>query len=134
MRRAMSLRRAGAWIALMLAAHAITACSSDPKPAPAVDPNLFPDKYPLIIVRYLRTELVEKEDFHGALIAPPAIKPVGSSNRYVVCLRFNGHNIRKDKVAVFLSGSITQFLTPTSEQCGDAQFVPFRELESAGPN
>lgn len=134
MRRAVSFVRAGAWFGLMLTALAACSGSSTPNPPPAVDPNLFPAQYPLLVVKYLRTDLTDKEDFHGALIAPPAIKPVGSSNRYVVCLRFNGHNVRKDKVVVFLSGSITQFVTPTPEQCGDAQFVPFRELESSGPN
>jgi hypothetical protein len=135
MRRAMSLRRAGTWIALVLAAHAVTACSgsSNPKPAPVVDPNILPVQYQLLVAKYLRTELTDKEDFIGALISQPEIKPIGSSNRYVVCLRFNGHSQIKDKVAIFLSGSITQFITSTPAQCGDAQYQPFRELEAIAP-
>jgi hypothetical protein len=135
MQRAILLGRAGAWTGLMLAGLAVAACSgsSNSKPAPVVDPNVLPAQYQLLIAKYLRTELTDQANYHGALISQPAIKPVGSSNRYVVCLRFNGNSQIKDKVAVFLSGSITQFVTATPEQCGDAQYQPFRELEAVGP-
>jgi hypothetical protein len=135
MQRAMSLGRAGAWTGLMLAGLAVAACSgsSNSKPAPAVDPNVLPVQYELLIAKYLRTELTDRADYFGALISQPVIKPVGSSNRYVVCLRFNGHSQIKDKVAIFLSGSITQFVTSTPAQCGDAQYQPFRDLEAVAP-
>jgi hypothetical protein len=121
---------------LLLASVALAGCtgsgSTSTQPA-VVEANTLPAQYPLLIAKYLLTELKDRADFHGALIAEPAIKPVGTSSRYVVCLRLNGHNQRKDKVIVFLYGSVAQFVTPTPEQCGDAQFRPFSELDAVAP-
>jgi hypothetical protein len=82
---------------------------------------------------YLRTELTDRADFRGALIAEPAMKPVGASQHYVVCLRFNGHNQRKDKAIVYLDGQVTQFVDSKPEQCGGAVFAPFQTLDDITP-
>jgi hypothetical protein len=129
-------------IAALLAASTLAGCSgsgisdlfgSKPQTAPAVDPNAYPANYRKQIAGYLITELADRADFQGALIAAPAIKPVGQSQRYVVCLQFNGHNLRKDRVAIYLAGSLQQYVKPTQEQCGDAAYQPFDELAAVTP-
>lgn len=128
--------RTGAWMGCAIAVCAVAGCSDlkgPSDPVAGVDANAFPTQYQLKIAKYLLTELTDQADFRGAMISQPAIKPVGTSTRYVVCVRLNGHNQRKDKVAVFLSGTIIQFLAPTPEQCGDAQYEPFRDLDAVAP-
>jgi hypothetical protein len=125
----MRISRAGIWVLLAL----VAGCSAGPKPEPVADPNSYPANYQKQIAVFLRTTLTDRADFHGALIAEPAIKPVGQSQHYVVCLRFNGHSERKDKVVVFLAGGITQFVDATPEQCGGAAFAPFQALDDVTP-
>ena len=50
----------------------------------------------------------------------------------MVCVQFNGRSQIKNKVAIYLAGEITQFIdSTTAEQCGDAAYQPFKELEAA---
>jgi hypothetical protein len=123
----------GTWLTLATAI-ATAACSSGPKPDQAAsNPDVYPKDYQRQIAMYLRTELTDRADFRGAMIAEPAMKPVGTSQHYVVCLRFNGHNQRKDRAVVYLAGDITQFLDSKPEQCGAAVFTPFQTLDDIIP-
>ena len=101
--------------------------------APALDPNAFPANYRTQITAFLRQSITQRADFRGALIAPPALKPIGNSQHYMVCVQFNGNAQIKTKIAVYLGGQITQFIDATPEQCGDAAYQPFKELEAALP-
>jgi hypothetical protein len=102
--------------------------------APVVDPNLMPQNYRKQIAIYLATELMDRADFRGARIAPPALKPVGGETpRYVVCLQFSGRSQIKNKMAIYLAGDITQFLDAAPAQCSDAVYQPFTELEQVAP-
>jgi hypothetical protein len=135
-RPAMALRRGFRLSWCVLALLVLAGCSGfggKLNQAPAVDPNVYPARYKKDIATFLLTNLTDSADFHAASIAEPAIKPVGSSQRYVVCLRFTGHNQVKDKVVVYLAGNIIQFINPTPEQCGNALYQPFRELEVDAP-
>jgi hypothetical protein len=67
------------------------------------------------------------------MISEPVIKPVGPSQHYVVCVQFNPQSTIKTKVAVYLSGQMTQFVDATPEQCADAVYQPFKELDAATP-
>lgn len=99
-----------------------------------VDPNLFPQNYRKQIAVYLSMELMDRADFRGARISQPVLKPVGGpTQHYVVCLQFNGHSRIKNKMAIYLSGEITQFVDSAPEQCGDAVYQPFTELEQVAP-
>jgi hypothetical protein len=102
--------------------------------APPPDPNAYPANYSNQIARFLATQLTDRADFHGALIAPPVLKPVGASQHYVVCLQFDGHSQIKNKVAIFLAGEITQFIDSTPEQCAGAAYQPYKDLEGALPS
>jgi hypothetical protein len=130
----MSTGRLGTWL-MLVAVTASAGCSSGPKPnqTAAGGPDVYPAEYQRQIAMYLRTELTDRADFRGALIAEPAMKPVGSSQHYIVCLRFNGHNQRKDKAVVYLDGQVTQFLDSKPEQCGTAVFTPFQTLDDITP-
>jgi hypothetical protein len=122
-------------IVVLLAAMAVGGCGSfgGSKPEQAVDPNTFPGNYRKQIASFLTTQLMDRADFGGALIAAPAIKPVAESQHYVVCLQFNGHNQRKDKVVIYLAGDIQQFVDSKPEQCADAAYQPFQELAKITP-
>lgn len=122
-------------IAVLLGSIGIAGCSGfgGSKPDPTPDPNAFPTNYKNQVLTLLRTNLTDRADFRGALIAAPALKPVGQSQHYVVCLRFNGHNQPKEKVVVYLGGTPTQFIDPKPEQCADAAYQPFKELDDVTP-
>ena len=132
---AMRIARAGLWA--LLASMSVAGCTGSffgkPKAEPAVDPNAYPANYRTQIVTLLTTMLTDRADFRGALIAEPAIKPVGQSQHYVVCLQLNGHNQRREKVVIYLAGVPTQFVNSKPEQCADAAYQPFKELEEATP-
>lgn len=68
-------------------------------------------------------------------IAEPALKSVGNSRRYVVCLRLNAKQNGKhyagtrEMGAVFVVGRFDHFADPAKEACAGAIYVPFPELE-----
>jgi len=126
----MSIRRAG--MILAMAAAALAGCSKD-KQAAVIDPNVLPTNYRSTLLAFLRQSLTNRADFRGAMISEPALKAVGPSQHYVVCLQFNPRSQIKTKAAVFLSGQMTQFIDATPEQCADAVYSPFKELDAAVP-
>ena len=119
-----------------LAALAVSAaaCSTSKsgKPQAATDPNAYPADYRGQIAGFLRQSLTDRPDFRGAQIAPPVLKPIGDSQRYMVCVQFNGRSLLKTKVAIYLDGQMTQFVDAEG-QCAGAAYEPFRELEAAIP-
>jgi hypothetical protein len=120
---------------LLLAAGALAGCSgfSKPQQAASTDPNVFPANYRSSLLAFLRQSLTNRSDFRGVMLSEPAIKPVGQSEHYVVCVQFNPQSKIKTKAAVYLSGQITQFVDAGPEQCADAAYQPFKELEAANP-
>jgi hypothetical protein len=109
--------------------------SNSAQTAATVDPNLYPADYRMQIARLLSTLLKDRADFYGALISPPTLKSVaGSPNQhYVVCVQLDGHNVQKNKVVVFLAGQPTQFVDSGPQQCGDAAYQSFGELQTVKP-
>ena len=127
----MSVHRAG--MVLVMAAVALGGCSAR-KEQQAVDPNALPTNYRSTLVAFLRQSLNTRADFRGAMISEPILKPVGPSQHYVVCIQFNPRSQIKTKAAVFLSGQMTQFIDASPEQCADAVYSPFKELDAAIPS
>jgi len=125
----------GAGVAAALLAVAVAGCGAvgGPKNAAPTDPNVFPAKYRTQIVEFLRQSLTTRADYHGALISQPVLKAVGDSQRYIVCVQFNANSQIKNKVAIYFAGMISQFIDSTPEQCGDAAYQPFKELDAAVP-
>ena len=123
-------------ISIAFLAGFLAGCSFNTKlpAAPVVDPNLFPQNYRKQIAVYLSQQLMDRADFRGAQISQPALKPVGGPTpHYVVCLQFNGHSQIKNKMAIYLAGDITQFVDAAPEQCSDAVYQAFTELEQVAP-
>jgi hypothetical protein len=56
------------------------------------------------------------------------LKQFGTQSRYFACLRVNGPDWRKEKMLVFYSGGINQFIDAEGDQCGAAAYQPFPEL------
>jgi hypothetical protein len=132
------MKRFGAQAGLLLAAAVLAGCSgfgSTPKVA-VVDPNTFPSNYRHEVAILLRTTLTERSEFVGALISAPALKPVpgGQTPHYVTCLQLNSAGERKIKAVVFLEGHPSEFIDAIPEQCGDAAYQPFGELQGAMPS
>jgi hypothetical protein len=125
-------------LAVLAAAIGIAGCNGFGGPkkqdaTPAVDPNVYPANYRPQLAQFLQTVLQDRAAFHGALIGQPVLKQVGDNPHYIVCLQLIDHGQRRNKVAIYLSGAITQYIDATPEQCGDAQYTPFTELEAVMP-
>jgi hypothetical protein len=127
----MTFYRAG--MILVMAVGTLAGCSKGQQTA-AIDPNAVPSNYRSTLVAFLRQSLTNRADFRGAMISEPALKPVGGSQHYIVCVQFNPRSAIKTKAAVYLAGQMTQFIDAAPEQCADATYQPFKELDAAVPS
>jgi len=99
-----------------------------------VSVNIFPDKYRAEILAYQRSYLNDPTGIRAAAITQPVLRKVGSIERYVVCVRFNAKAAGgtyagvRDHLAIFLAGKLDQ-MGATREECRDASYEPFPELE-----
>jgi hypothetical protein len=118
---------------VLVAAAALAGCSHKKEDPVAVDPNAFPANYRTQLTAFLRQSLTNRADFRGAMISEPAIRPIGDSQHYVVCVQFNPRSPLKTKAVVYLGGQMTQFIDATPEQCANAVYQPFKELDAAIP-
>jgi hypothetical protein len=118
---------------VLAVAAAAAGCVGNRDTGPSIETVPPSANYKNQIAAYLRLNLTDREDFRGALISAPMLKPFGVNPHYLVCLRFNGRGERKDKVVVYLGPSISQYLDANPEQCGDAVFEPFKDLEDVMP-
>ena len=113
---------------------AVAGCSSSGK-APEEDPNVFPSSYKDEILLTMTTSLEDPTNVRDAYISDPVISTVGKDRRYTVCVRSNSRNANKeysgskDRIAFFYGGHLNQLVDATKEQCGNAAYKPFPELE-----
>jgi hypothetical protein len=127
-------------IAAVLMGAALAACSSvekdysGPETQGGASVNIFPEKYRAEILAYQRSYLNDPTGVRSAAISQPAVRKVGSVERYVVCVRFNakqpsgGYAGVREHMAIFLAGKLDQ-MGVTRELCKDAAYEPFPELE-----
>ena len=127
-------------IAAVLMGVALAACSSvekdysGPETQGGASVNIFPEKYRAEILAYQRSYLNDPTGVRSAAISQPAVRKVGSVERYVVCVRFNakqpsgGYAGVREHMAIFLAGKLDQ-MGVTRELCKDAAYEPFPELE-----
>jgi hypothetical protein len=92
------------------------------------NPNVYPANFKTDLLAYVRSNPVDLLNARDVYVSTPALKQFGSDNRYFVCLRADGEGWRKEKLVVFFSAQINQFVDATSEQCGAAAYQPFPEL------
>lgn len=138
MRRAAGRSQCSGLLAVAFAAT-LAACSSfrGASTVEGADVNSFPANYKSELLAFLQTYLNDPTNVRDAQIAEPAIRSIGSSERYVVCLKYNAKNGEgrylglKDSMAVYLRGRFNQFVNATGgETCKTAVYQPFPELES----
>jgi len=120
----------------LLSAFAVSlfACSSGNK-QPEEIPNIFPSDYKNEILTIMTNKLDDPTNVRSAYISDPVLRPAGREERYVVCVRSDSRNINKqytgikDRIAFFYGGHLNQLIEATKEQCGNAAYKPFPELE-----
>ena len=128
---------------LMLAlALALAACgktldelSKDQRRADWAAANVYPANYRAELIAYLRTYLNDPSGIREAAISEPALKPVGTGDRYIVCVRFNpkrsggGYAGLKDHLVIYAGGKLDRYIETAGESCKDAAYAAFPELE-----
>ena len=97
--------------------------------------NTPPTDYKREILGAMHAYLNDPTGIRDAAIAEPAIKTIGNTTRYVVCVRLNakkrggGYGDVKDMAAVFMVGRFDHFVDKAQEPCAGAAYVPFPELQ-----
>jgi hypothetical protein len=121
-------------LTLVLAACAHDYRSTDPVPATDEQINVPPANYKTDILGAMHAYLSDPTGIRDAAISAPAVKPVGNSQRYIACLRFNAKKAGntytgvKEIAAVFVAGRFDRFIDTAREACADAAYKPFPEL------
>jgi hypothetical protein len=103
---------------------------------PPVEPNILPTNYRANLLDFLQNHLTDPSGVRDANISEPKLQPIGTESRYVVCLRYNAKDgygqyvgIR-DSIAIYFAGKLTQFVPATVEQCANAAYQRFPQLEA----
>jgi hypothetical protein len=116
--------------------------------------NVFPDNYRSDLLGALHAYVIDPTNIRDAFLSDPAIRQIGTQNRYTACVRFNAKNGdgryvgSRDVMAIFVNGRFDQFidLTPqlgqssqsspsstalqATEACAQAEYKPFPELQT----
>ena len=124
-------------LAVLAFALALAGCGANDylgKPK-EVEPNIVPTDYKKVIMDTLQHTLTDPTNVRDAFISEPVLGAVGRDQRYLVCVRSNSRGFQreytgsKDRVAYFFGGHLNQLIDATKEQCGNAAYKPFPELE-----
>jgi hypothetical protein len=120
-------------LAVVLAGCSLFGGKSSESP---VEVNVLPPNYRAALLEFLRTHLTDQTNVRDAYISEPMLQPIGADTRYVVCARFNSkdgygrYTGSRDNIAIYFAGKLTQFVSATREQCGNAPYQRFPELET----
>jgi hypothetical protein len=91
--------------------------------------------YKADIVAFMQTYLNDPRGVRDAFVSEPALRTLESVERYAVCLRYtarksNGqYAASKDSLVLFRDGRLDRIVDNAREQCKDAAYQPFYELE-----
>jgi hypothetical protein len=127
-------RRAASLCLLSALAMALAACASQSKPE---NPNVFPTDYKSEIIATLQKLFTSNETARvtGAFVSDPVLRLVGKDQRYTVCVRYTAHGVSPGeignamRVAYFYGGHLNQLIEASQDQCGNAAYKPFPELD-----
>lgn len=112
----------------------LDACAEPRRVADDSEINVYPANYKAEILAAMHAYLNDPTGIRDAGLSEPMIKSVGSDNRYLVCVRFNGKRRGseyagvKDVGALFIAGRFDRFIESVREQCAGAAYAPFPEL------
>ena len=126
-------RNAASWFLLSVLATAFAACT--PAKDPEADPNTVPANYKQEILTTLTSALEDPTNIREAYISDPVLTKVGAGQHYTACVRFNARDQNRnyigsrERIAYFYAGHLNQLVEATKEQCGNAAYKPFPELE-----
>lgn len=123
--------------ACLLSALAIglIGCSGSGSKQPEESPNVLPVDYKNEILLTMTNTLEDPTNIRGAFISEPVLRSAGKDERYVVCVRSDSRNANKnytgskDRIGYFYAGHLNQLVDASKEQCGNAAYKPFPELE-----
>jgi hypothetical protein len=106
---------------------------SGPETAGGASANIPPNNYKSEVLAYLRNYLNDLSGIRDAGISVPVMRKVGNVERYVSCVRFSARTpgasaSGREYLVIFLAGKLDQ-MGATTDQCKDAAYQPFPELE-----
>lgn len=119
-------------------AIALGGCNSDLQYARARNEaanKTAPVNYRDDIVGFMRTYLNDPTRVRGAFVSEPALRTLELNDRYAACLRYNARKSdgqyagSKDSLVLFRDGRLDRVVDNAREQCRDAAYQPFPELE-----
>jgi ABC-type Fe3+-hydroxamate transport system substrate-binding protein len=119
---------------LMALTVALSACASDSK-RENLDPNIFPTNYKQEVLDTLARTIDDPANVRDASISDPVLAAVEKDQRYTICVRYNGRNLRQqyagstDRIGYFYGGHLNQLVEASKGQCAAAAYKPFPELE-----
>ena len=119
----------------LFVALALAACSGDSKKDTDPEPNMLPTNYKQEILDTIQQALDDPTNVRDAFITDPVLRTAGAAQRYTICVRYNARDLQrhyvgsKDRIGYFFGGHLNQLVDATPEQCGNAAYKPFPELE-----
>lgn len=115
---------------------ALAACSSDSNKGPPVNPNIYPARYKQEIIATLRRILSDPTHVRNGLISDPVLMPVNTDQRYTACVRYTERDLvsqqygePETRIAYFYGGQLNQLVKAKDDQCVNAAYKPFPEVE-----
>ena len=99
------------------------------------EPNIVPANYKQDILDTLRQTLDDPTKVRDASLSEPALVAIGREQRYAACVRSNSRDTARQytgvkvRIAVFFAGRLNQLVEATKDQCVNAAYKPFPELE-----
>ena len=96
-----------------------------------------PADYKAELLYFMRTFLADPTNVRDAYLSELAPMPLGAEH-YFACVRYSPRIDGKyvgttSKMAIYFNGKVNQFVDAPAEQCGNAAYEPFPELEQLKP-
>ena len=120
---------------LTIAAIALGACAAMEGKGPGPDPNIYPKEWQNEVINTLTGNLDDPNGIRQASVTEPVLKPIGTEQRYAVCMRFDARDINRqytglqERIAYFYAGHLNQLVKADAGQCAGAPYKPWPELE-----
>jgi len=96
--------------------------SKDDHPLTEAEVNVVPADYRKDLLPFLESYFSEKP-LRNVSISEPALKPMGSVSRYIICVRRDRPgDPPKERVVIYFAGKINQLADATGDQCAGAVY------------